>query len=211
MNRAFAFDIYLNEESGCPDEDIDIVCEEQVVGDCCNGDEDTLYSSAQASDGQGGVVLYGLGQGQDADADNRCSIFLTQDDTCATSDVPNGSAAGALGETGGDEDPSTDGDSTDGDEDGEDDGGGDHDDGIFKGRRARRASPEKETWIQKNKKVTKRSGGWRQQQYTAYAVRNETHVYKLSRDSPHAAKYKSLTDRKERVDFIKQHGVAKLR
>ncbi|RYP61811.1 hypothetical protein DL771_009994 [Monosporascus sp. 5C6A] len=202
---ARAFDIYLNEDSDCPEEEISVVCEEQVVGDCCNGEVNTLYSSAQASDGQGGVVLYALNQGQAPDDPNRCGLQIAQDDTCATTDIPQGSAAGARGETGGDEDPSTDEEPTNGDEDGEDDGGGSH------GRRhARSLSPEKETWIQKNKKA-KRAGGWRQTQHTAYAVRDATHVYKLSRDSPHSPAYRALTDRQERVDFIKRHGVAKRR
>lgn len=204
-HRAFAFDIYLNEDSDCPDDEISIVCEEQVVGDCCNGAVNTLYSSAQASDDQGGVVLYGLDQGQAPDSENRCGLQLAKDDTCATTDIPQGSAAGALGEEGGDEDPSTDEEPTDGDDDGEDDGGGDH------GRRhARDVSPKKETWIQKNKKA-KRSEGWRQTQHTAYAVRDATHVWKLSRDSEHAPAYEALTDRQERVDFLKRHGVAKRR
>ncbi|KAK7754713.1 hypothetical protein SLS62_003271 [Diatrype stigma] len=206
-HRARAFDIYLNEDSDCPDDEISIVCEDQSVGDCCNGEVNTLYSSAQASDGQGGVVLYGLNQGQPADDANRCGLQLAQDDSCATSDIPQGSAAGALGEAGGDEDPSTDEEPTDGDDDGEDDGGGDH-----SRRHARSLSPAKkeETWVEKNKKA-KRAGGWRQTQHTAYAVRDATHVYKLSRDSPHSAAYRSLTDRQERVDFLKRHGVAKRR
>lgn len=115
----------------------------------------TLYSSAQASDGQGGVVLYALNQGQAADSPNRCGLQIAQDDTCATTDVPAGSAAGARGgggADGGDEDPSSDGDSTNGDEDGEDDGGGDHDDGIFRRERdhARSLSPQKESFIEKS-------------------------------------------------------------
>ncbi|RYP76639.1 hypothetical protein DL769_003599 [Monosporascus sp. CRB-8-3] len=159
-----------------------------------NSEVNTLYSSAQASDGQGGVVLYALNQGQPP----------YDDDRCVSTDIPQGSAAGARGETGGDEDPSTDEKPTDGDEDGEDDGGGDHG-----GRHARSLFPEK-TWIQKNKKA-KRAGGWRQTQHTAYAVRNATHVYKLSRDSPHNPAYRALTDRQERIDFLKRHGVAKRR
>ncbi|KAI0385158.1 hypothetical protein F5Y04DRAFT_247033 [Hypomontagnella monticulosa] len=178
----------------------------QEVGDCCNGNVNTLYSSATASDDQGGVVLYGLNQGQAPDSPNRCGLQLAQDDSCATTSIPQGSAAGARGSTGGDEDPSTDEEPTDGDSDGEDDGGGDH----SRRSHARDISPEKETWIQKNKKA-KRAGGWRQTQYTAYAVRNATHVYKLSRDSPHAATYEGLKDRQERVEFIKRHGVAKRR
>ncbi|RYP55261.1 hypothetical protein DL768_000016 [Monosporascus sp. mg162] len=169
-----------------------------------NGEVNTLYSSAQASDGQGGVVLYALNQGQPPYDDDRCRLQLAQDDSCVSTDIPQGSAAGARGETGGDEDPSTDEEPTDRDEDGEDDGGGDHG-----GRHARRFFPE-ETWIQKNKKA-KRAGGWRQTQHTAYAVRDATHIYKLSRDSPHSPAYRALTDRQERIDFLKRHGVAKRR
>ncbi|RYP30300.1 hypothetical protein DL767_006334 [Monosporascus sp. MG133] len=202
---ARAFDIYLYEDSDCPEEEISIVCEEQEVGDCCNGEVNTLYSSAQASDGQGGVVLYAFNRGQPPHHDNRCGLQLAQDDSCASADIPQGSAAGAHGETGGHEDPRTDEEPTDVDEGGEDDGGGDH------GRRhAWSLSPEKETWIQKNKKA-KRAGGWRQTQHTAYAVRDATHVYKLSRDSPYSPAYRALTDRQERVDFIKRHGVAECR
>jgi hypothetical protein len=208
---ARAFDIYLNEDADCPEDSINIVCEEQEIGDCCNGKEDTVYSSAQATDDQKGIVLYALGQGQAADADNRCSIQLAMDDVCPSTDVPQGSAAGVLGAAGTDEDPSTDGDVTDGDKDGEDDGGGSHH-GIFKPRHHPRSlSPEKpETWIQKNKKV-KRSGGVRQQTYTSHAYRNATHEFKLSRDSPLAAQFEALTDRQERVDFLKRHGEAKAR
>ncbi|RYP54819.1 hypothetical protein DL769_010276 [Monosporascus sp. CRB-8-3] len=202
---ARGFNTHLNEDSDCPEEEIGIVCGEQEVGDCCNGEVNTLYSSAQASDGQGGVVLYTLNQGQPHDDDNRCGLQLAQDDSCPSTDIPQGSAADARGEAGGDEDPSTDEEPTDGDEDGEDDGGGDHD-----RRHARSLSPEKEAWIQKNKKA-KRAGGWRQTQHTAYAVRDATHVYKLSRDSPHSPAYRALTDRQERVEFLKRHGVAKRR
>ncbi|KAI8958102.1 hypothetical protein F5Y11DRAFT_351900 [Daldinia sp. FL1419] len=77
-------------------------------------------------------------------------------------------------------------------------------------REFRSNSPEKETWIQKNKNA-KRVGEWRQTNYTAYAVRDATHIYKLSRDSPHSAVYESLTDRQERIDFLKQHGIAQRR
>ncbi|KAF3059918.1 hypothetical protein GL218_04550 [Daldinia childiae] len=70
--------------------------------------------------------------------------------------------------------------------------------------------PEKETYIQKNKK-TKRIDGWRQTHHTAYAVRNATHIYKLSRDSPHSATYESLTNRQERIDFLKRHGIIQRR
>ncbi|KAK2770098.1 hypothetical protein CKAH01_04441 [Colletotrichum kahawae] len=130
-HRALAFDIYLNEDSDCPDEEISIICEEQVVSNCCNGAVNTLYSSAR---------------GKSPDSENSCGLQLAKDDTCATTDIPQRSTAGALGEEGGDEDPSTDEEPTDDDEDGEDDGGGDH------GRRhAREVSPKKETWIQKNK------------------------------------------------------------
>lgn len=205
-HRARAFDIYLNEESDCPDDEISIVCEDQDVGDCCNGEVNALCSSARASDDQGGVALYGLDQGQPADDANRCGLQLAQDDSCATSDIPPQGSAGGGG--GGDEDQtSTDEEPTDGGEGGEDDGGGDH-----SRRRARSLSPaaEGETWVGKNKRA-KRAGGWRQTQHTAYAVRDATHVYKLSRDSPHSAAYRSLTDRQERVDFLKRHGVAKRR
>ncbi|KAI2469768.1 hypothetical protein F4781DRAFT_430983 [Annulohypoxylon bovei var. microspora] len=71
-------------------------------------------------------------------------------------------------------------------------------------------SLEKETWVQKNEKA-KRVDGWRQTQHTAYSVRDATHIYKLSRDSPHSAAYRALTDRQERIDFLKRHGVAKPR
>ncbi|KAJ0121313.1 hypothetical protein J7T55_008477 [Diaporthe amygdali] len=205
-HHVHAFDIYLNEDSDCPEDEISIVCEEQEVGDCCNGLVRTMYSSAQASDDQGGVVLYGLDQGQDPESSNRCGLQLVKDDECATTDVPQGSAAGALGSDGDDEDPSTDKDPTDGEEDGEDDGGGDHD-----RRHARDVSPKKETWIEKNKKVKRAADGWRQTQPTAYAVRDATHVWKLSRDSEHAPAYEALTDRQERIDFLKRHGVAKRR
>ncbi|KAG4222081.1 hypothetical protein PC116_g29444 [Phytophthora cactorum] len=77
-------------------------------------------------------------------------------------------------------------------------------------RGSRSGPPEEETWIQKNKKI-KRVGEWRQTNYTAYAVRDATHIYKLSRDSPHSAAYKALTDRQERIDFLKQHGIAQRR
>ncbi|KAI1805628.1 hypothetical protein F4811DRAFT_211449 [Daldinia bambusicola] len=70
--------------------------------------------------------------------------------------------------------------------------------------------PNEETWIEKNKKV-KRVGEWRQTSYTAYAVRDTTHIWKLARDSPHSAVYESLTDRQERIDFIKLHGIAQRR
>jgi hypothetical protein len=176
----------------------------------------TLYSSAQASDGQGGVVLYALDQGQDSEAENRCGLQVAQDDTCATTDIPSGSAAGVRGSGGADgggEDPNTDGDSTNGDEDGEDDGGGDHDDGIFKRKRehARSLSSQRESFVEKNKKVERSADGWRHQQHTAYAFRTKDTVYKLSRDSEHAVVYEQLTDRHEKVEFLKKHGVAKLR
>lgn len=208
-HRVRGFDIYLNEEANCPEEEIDVVCEEQVVGDCCNGKVQTLYSSATASDEQGGVVLYSLNQGQPADAPNRCGLQIAQDDSCATTDIPAGSAAGARGAEGGEEDPGTDGEPTNGDEDGEDDGGGDHG-GDRRRFHSRNFSPVKETWIEKNKRA-KRSEGWRQTQYTAHAVRDATHVYKLSRDSPLNDEYEALTDRSERVAFIKRHGTVKLR
>ncbi|KAI0844941.1 hypothetical protein F5Y00DRAFT_184367 [Daldinia vernicosa] len=87
-------------------------------------------------------------------------------------------------------------------------------DGAENGEENRRDSrsfpPEEETWIQKNKKA-KRLGEWRQTYHTAYAVRDATHIYKLSRDSPHSAAYASLTDRQERIDFLKRHGIAQRR
>lgn len=207
-HHGLAFDIYLNEDSDCPDDVISIVCEEQAVGDCCNGHPHTLYSSAEASDGKGGVVLYGLDQGQDPDSENRCGLQLAKDDICATSDIPQGSAAGIVGEEGGEKDPSADKEPTNGSEDGENDGGGSH------GRR--RNHPRigfpfvEETMFQKAKNA-KRTGAWRQTQHTAYAVRDGTHVWMLSRGSEHAPTYEALTDRQERIDFLKKHGVARLR
>ncbi|KAI0882283.1 uncharacterized protein GGS22DRAFT_191452 [Annulohypoxylon maeteangense] len=82
------------------------------------------------------------------------------------------------------------------------------DDRVFS--HARNPSPENETWIQKNEKA-KVVDGWRQTHYTAYAVRDATHVYKLSRGSPRSTAYQALTDRQQRIDFLKQHGVAKPR
>ncbi|KAI0122230.1 hypothetical protein F4814DRAFT_446166 [Daldinia grandis] len=70
--------------------------------------------------------------------------------------------------------------------------------------------PEKESWIQKNKK-SERIDGWRQTHHTAYAVRDATHIYKLSRDSPHSTTYESLADRQERIDFLKRHGIVQRR
>lgn len=78
----------------------------------------------------------------------------------------------------------------------DDDGGGDHG-----RRRVPDVSPKKETWIEKNKKVKRGADGWRQTQPTAHAVRDATHVWKLSRDSEYAPAYEALTDRQERIDF----------
>lgn len=129
-HHTHAFDIYLNKDPDCSEDKINIVCENQRVGSCCNGLVRTLYSSAQASDGQGSVVLYGLDQGQDPEARNRCGLQLVRDDQCSTTDVPMGSAAGVLGSEGGDEDPHFDQNPTDGvdtgGDDGQDDGDGDH-------------------------------------------------------------------------------------
>ncbi|KAH0433397.1 hypothetical protein CcaCcLH18_05926 [Colletotrichum camelliae] len=175
----------IKETQNHGNEEISIVCEEQVVGDCCNGAVNTLYSSAQASDDQGGVVLYGLDQGQAPDSENRCGLQLAKHDTCARTDIPQGSAAGDFGEEGGDEDPSTDEEPTDGDEDGEDDGGD--------------LDPEEQ----------ERQAVARLAPNSAHG--DVTHVWKLSRDSEHAPAYEALTDRQERVDFLKRHGVAKRR
>lgn len=207
-HHTHAFDIYLNKESDCSEDKIDIVCENQRVGSCCNGLVRTLYSSAQASDDQGNVVLYGLDQGQDPEAPNRCGLPLVIDDDCSTTDVPMGSAAGALGIEGDprfDQNP-TDGTAPDG-EDGEDNGGGAH------GREHAKdfgTPPKKETWIEKNAKVKRGADGWRQQQWTAYAVRSGGYVWKLSRDSELIPAFETLTDEKEQVDFVKRHGVRQL-
>lgn len=154
---------------------------------------------------QGGGVLYGLDQGQNLESSDRCGPQLL-DVECATTGIPQGSVAGALGSDADDENPSTDKEPTNGEDGGENDGGGDH------GRsHARVVPPKKETWIEKNKMVERGADGWCQTQPTAYAVRDATHVWKLSRDSEHAPAYEALTDRQERIDFLKRHGVAKRR
>lgn len=139
-------------------------------------------------DDQGGIVLHEADQGQDPESSDRCGLQLLKDDECATTDISQGSAAGALGS------------------DVDDDGGGDHG-----RRRVPDVSPKKETWIEKNKKVKRGADGWRQTQPTAHAVRDATHVWKLSRDSEYAPAYEALTGRQERIDFLKRHGVAKRR
>lgn len=152
------------------------------------------------------VSSYGLEEGQDPEFPDRCGLQLLKDDECVMTDIPQGLAAGALGSDGNDENPGTDNETVKGEENREDDGGGDHG-----RRRLRDASPKKETWIEKNKKVKRGADGWRQTQPTAYAVRDVTHVWKLSRDSEHAPAYEALTDHQERIDFHKRHGVAKRR
>lgn len=156
------------------------------------------------SESEGGAMLYKLGQGQNPEPSNRCGLQLLKNDNCATTDMPQGSAAGTLGSDGDDEDAGTGKEPTNVEDDGEDDGDDDHG-----RRRVPDVSAKKETWIEKNKKVKAGADGWRQTQPTAYAVRDATHVWKLSRDSEHAPAYEALTERQERIDFLKRHGVVK--
>lgn len=207
-HRAQAFDIYLMRNSDCPEEeDIDVVCKDTDVGRCCNGHVGVLYSSATATDDKEGVVLYALNQGQPADSPNRCGLQIARDDACATVDIPMGSAAGVLGRSEEEEDDSS-----------ESERRRRHARDVTPPKEAtpekeeeEEAAPKKETWIEKNKKVKRDASGWIQQQFTSYAVRSKTHIYKLSRDSEHAPAFEALTDRKERVEFVKRHGVAQRR
>lgn len=181
-HNVYAFDIYLNKDEGCPDDAINKVCENHSVGECCEGDDNTEYYSAQASDGQRGITL------QSTQNFNKCAVTIVSDNSCATSFTGGGTGASivlpvaARGEEGGDEDP------TNAEPAGEDsDGSGDH-----SRRHARSLSGDQEEAQAKKNKRTRIVGGVRHVQYSAHATMDSTHVYKLSRDSPLVSSFLNL-------------------
>ncbi|KAI1774498.1 hypothetical protein F4818DRAFT_442000 [Hypoxylon cercidicola] len=205
-----AFDVYLNKDEGCPDGVIDRVCENQAVGICCEGLDNTEYYSAQASDGQKNIALYSSQGG------NKCAVTITTDDTCATTSTGGGTGAGAVVSRAlperGDEDPTQDDDPTNEEPAGESEGSsGDH----SRAHARSLSGGRKETWIEKNKRAPI-VNGWRHNQYTAYAYVDRTHVYKLSRDSPLAPGYEAIEalpvrDREAEIAYLKRYGEVKTR
>ncbi|KAI1338601.1 hypothetical protein F5Y15DRAFT_386356 [Xylariaceae sp. FL0016] len=178
--RAQAFDIYLNYEPDCPDE-IDFVCEEISANQCCNGDPGKIYSSAQASDGVGPVTLYALDQGQSPNSRDRCSLLVARNHTCASVPIPMGSAAKVVMQ----------------DHREDSNAGGGEEAGDRAGDRAQagNSSPNKtEDELPRVKQIN------------AWAAKDDDYVWKLQFTSERAPAFKALTDSKEQIAFVKEHG-----